>query len=47
MVYAESTAIFLLTNLGNRSDAAQGQILSNYHYDNRGTLTREALSILV
>ena len=34
-------AIFFLTNLESRSDEAQGQILSNCHYTERGALTRE------
>ena len=32
---------------GSYSDAAQGQILSNNHYTERGALTREGFSILV
>ena len=47
MVKTRSIAIFLLTNLRSRSDAAQGQILSNCHYTERGVLTREGLSNLV
>ena len=47
MVKARSIATFLLTNFGSRSDAAQGQILSNYHYTERGASTIEGLSNLV
>ena len=36
MVKVRSIATFLLTNLGSRSEAAQGQILSNCHYTERG-----------
>ena len=44
---SRSIAAFLLTNLGNRSDAAQGQILLNCHYTKKDTLTREGLPNLV
>ena len=36
MVKVRSIATFLLTNLGSRSEAAQGQTLSNCHYTERG-----------
>ena len=47
MVKAQSIATFLLTNIGSRSDAARRQILSKFHYTERGALTREGLSNLV
>ena len=47
MVKARSIATFLLTNFGSRSDAAQEQILSNYHYTEMGVLNGEGLYVLV
>ena len=39
----QSIATFLLTNLVNRSDTAQRQVLSNFHYNEKDALTREDL----
>ena len=44
---ARSIATFLFTNLGSRSAAAQRQMQMNWHYTERGALTREGLSDLV
>ena len=47
MIKAKSIATFLLTNHGSRSDAAQNQTMSNWHYTERDVLTREGLSNFV
>ena len=46
-VKPRSIATLLLTNLGSRSNAAQGQKLSYCNYTERDGLTRESLSTLV